>query len=77
MIAVDTNILVYAHRAEFPNHKHAFRRLTEFATGSALWTLPVFCLGEFVRIATHPGILTPPSTAEEATAALEISPWKT
>ncbi len=70
MIAVDTNVLVYAHRSELPQHRPARERLTALAEGSALWGLPVFCVGEFVRIVTHAKVLTPPSTLEQATAAL-------
>lgn len=35
------------------------------------WALPVFCLGEFVRVVTHPRVFDPPSTMAEALAALE------
>lgn len=35
------------------------------------WALPVFCLGEFVRVVTHPRVFDPPSTMEEALAALD------
>jgi len=70
MVAVDTNVLVYAHRSELPLHRPARERLTALAEGAALWGLPVFCIGEFVRIVTHARVLTPPSTLEEATAAL-------
>lgn len=31
MIAVDTNILVYAHREDSPLHEAAFRRVAELA----------------------------------------------
>jgi predicted nucleic acid-binding protein len=31
----------------------------------------VFCLGEFVRVVTHPAVFHPPSTLREATAALD------
>lgn len=71
MIAVDTNVLVYAHREEFPLHRAAARRLQQLAEGSALWGLPVFCVGEFVRVVTHPRVLVPPSRLEEALAALQ------
>ena len=71
MIAIDTNILVYAHREEYEEHKAARALLEELADGAALWGIPVFCLGEFIRVTTHPAILKPPSTALEATAALE------
>ncbi|MDR7402363.1 MAG: PIN domain-containing protein [Armatimonadota bacterium] len=33
--------------------------------------MPVFCLGEFVRVVTHPRILRPPSPLDEALGALE------
>lgn len=33
--------------------------------------MPVFCLGEFVRIVTHRKLFHPPSTVAEATATLE------
>ena len=33
--------------------------------------MPVFCIGEFVRVVTYPRILDPPSTLEQAWAALE------
>jgi hypothetical protein len=35
------------------------------------WGLPVFCLGEFVRVVTHPRVLDPPSSLEEAWRAIE------
>ena len=71
MIAVDTNVLVYAHREDLPQHRAALARLRALAEGHALWALPVFCVGEFVRIVTHRKLFHPPSTLPEATAALE------
>lgn len=71
MIAVDTNILVYAHRSESPQHGRAQARLRALAEGDARWGLPVFCLGEFVRVVTHPAVFHPASTLAEATAVLE------
>lgn len=66
MIAVDTNVLVYAHRAEMDLHASAADRLTALAEGDELWALPVFCVTEFLRVVTHPKVLNPPSTATEA-----------
>lgn len=66
MIAVDTNVLVYAHRAEMPLHTVALGRLRELVEGSVPWALPVFCVGEFVRVATHARIFYPPSDLEPA-----------
>ena len=70
MIALDTNILVYAHREEFSQHRRARERLMELAEGAIRWAIPVFCLGEFLRAATHPRLLAPPYTAREACQAL-------
>lgn len=71
MIAVDTNVLVYAHREELPQHAVAKARLTELAEGNALWAIPVFCLGELVRVLTHPRLFDPPYTVDEACRAVE------
>ena len=70
MIAVDTNVLVYAHRSSLKGHERALLWLRHLAEGNLPWGLPVFCLGEFVRIVTHPRILDPPSTLDEALGAL-------
>jgi predicted nucleic acid-binding protein len=69
---VDTNILVYAHRAELPKHAAAKRRLLELAEGAAAWAIPVFCVGEFLRVITHPRLFDPPHTAAEACAAVAV-----
>ena len=61
MIAVDTNILVYAHREDSPFHEAAFRRVAELAEGPATWGIPWPCLHEFLAIVTHPRIYAPPS----------------
>ena len=70
MIAVDTNILIYAHRAELAKHDAARRTLSALAESSRRWAIPVFCLGEFLRVVTHARLFDPPFTAEEATDAL-------
>lgn len=71
MIAVDTNVLVYAHRAGVPEHEAALGWLRRLAEGPAPWGIPVFCLGEFVRVTTHPRLLDPPSTLAQALGALK------
>jgi hypothetical protein len=70
VIAVDTNILVYAHREEFPLHKKAKKRLIDLAENPEPWALPVFCIGEFLRIVTHPKVLMPPTRTGEALEAI-------
>jgi uncharacterized protein len=71
MIALDTNILVYAHREELPLHRKARTRLLELAEGLDPWGLPVFCIGEFLRVVTHPRLFDPPSTLRQAAQAIE------
>lgn len=71
MIAVDTNILIYAHRGEVPEHAAALARLTQLAEGNAPWALPVFCLAEFVRVVTHLRVFTPPSRLAAALAFVD------
>ena len=71
MIAVDTKVLVYAHRAETALHQAATRKLVELAEGRGLWGLPVFCAGEFIRVVTHRRVFNPPSTLNEAIQFLE------
>jgi hypothetical protein len=64
-------VLVHAHRAGSPHHRAAARRLRELAEGAAPWGLPVFVLGEFVRVVTHPRVFPNPSTLEVAFAYLD------
>jgi uncharacterized protein len=70
VIAVDTHVLVYAHREELPYHRPARERLTALAEGAARWAIPVFCLGEFLRVVTHPRLFDPPFTADDACEAM-------
>ena len=69
MIAVDTNVLVYAHRAELPRHREALAALTALAEGRERWAIPVFCLAEWLRVITHPRLFAPPHGVEEAIEA--------
>ena len=66
MIALDTNILVYAHREDSPFHEAAFRRVAELAEGPAVWAIPWPCLHEFLAIVTHPRIYAPPTPLTRA-----------
>ncbi|MCY3699016.1 MAG: PIN domain-containing protein [Gemmatimonadetes bacterium] len=71
MIAVDTNVLVYAHRAETEFHTAAARELIALAEGAAHWGLPIFCAVEFLRVVTHRRVFSPPSTLEQAVDFLD------
>lgn len=77
MIAVDTNILVYAHRRDSPWFEPAQRVLRPLAEGTAPWAIPWPCVHEFLAISTHPKIYRPPTElprALEQVRALLASP---
>ncbi|MEK6209658.1 MAG: TA system VapC family ribonuclease toxin [Pseudomonadota bacterium] len=61
MIALDTNILVYAHREEAAWHHAAYEKLEELAVGRSAWAIPWPCIHEFLAITTHPRIFDPPT----------------
>jgi hypothetical protein len=73
VIAVDTNILVYAHREDAQWHDIAYGRLTELAEGRTPWAIPWPCLHEFLAIVTHPRIYAPPTPAQ--TAIDQVDAW--
>jgi hypothetical protein len=73
MIAVDTNLLVYAHREESPWHDAAYGRIAELAEGRTPWAIPWPCLHEFLAIVTHPRIYAPPSPL--AAAVDQVEAW--
>jgi uncharacterized protein len=66
LIAVDTNVLVYAHRVESEWHDRAAARVRELAEGRGAWAIPWPCLHEFLAIVTHPRIWAPPTPLEAA-----------
>ncbi len=72
MIAVDTNILVYAHRPDSPHHQPAASALQSLAEGVAPWAIPWPCLHEFLAISTNLKIFKPPTPPKQAIEQLEI-----
>jgi toxin-antitoxin system PIN domain toxin len=70
MIAVDTNLLVYAHREDNEWHEQARSFVTELANSGAPWAIPWPCVHEFIAITTHPGIYQPPTPLAVALSAM-------
>jgi uncharacterized protein len=66
MIAVDTNLLVYAHREDSEFHAAAKESVESLRHQPNAWAIPWPCIHEFIGIATHPGIYKPASTLSEA-----------
>src|SRR5512139_1205554 len=73
MIAVDSNLLVYAHREDSPWHEAAYACLAGLAEGREAWAIPWPCLHEFLAIATHPRIYDPPTPLAKATD--QVDAW--
>lgn len=73
MIAIDTNILVYAHRKDSPFHKRANKIVKDWAEGVRPWAIPWSCIHEFFAIVTHPRIYDPPTPYEKALD--QVSAW--
>ena len=71
MIAVDTNILLYADREETPQHRSALRALRRLAEGHEAWAIPIQCVGEFLRVVSHDRVFQPPTPIGEALASIE------
>ena len=70
MTAIDTDVLIDFHREESPKHREALELVRALAQGDATWAVPVFCLGEFLRVVTHPRVFEPPTSVDETVAAL-------
>ncbi len=71
MIALDTNLLVYAHREDAPFHAAALERVSELAESGLPWAIPWPCLHEFFAIVTHPRIYAPPTPRARAIDHIE------
>ena len=71
MIAVDTNLLVHAHREDSPFHNEAYACLRSLAEGNAAWAIPWPCVHEFLAIVTHPRIFDPPTPSRRAIEQIE------
>ena len=73
MIAVDTNILVYAHRKDCEFHDAAAACMAALAEGPRPWGIPVSCLHEFLAVVTNPKVFAPASTVDQALA--QVDAW--
>ncbi|MBN1224428.1 MAG: PIN domain-containing protein [Candidatus Aminicenantes bacterium] len=71
MIAIDSNILVYAHREDSSWHEAALRCVTGLAEGREHWAIPWPCLHEFLAVTTHPRIFAPPTPLDQAVEQVE------
>jgi toxin-antitoxin system PIN domain toxin len=73
MIALDTNILVYAHRSDAPFHDSAVDAVRALAEGTRPWAIPWPCVHEFLAKVTHARIFKHPTPL--ATAVEQVAEW--
>ena len=73
MIAVDTNLLVYAHRGDSAFHDRASECIRALAEGRQRWGLPWHCIHEFLGVVTHPRIYDPPTPLPHALS--QVDAW--
>ena len=66
MILPDVNILLYAYRADTPNHRTIFSWLKSEVGSGLPFGLSDQILAGFLRIVTHPRIFNPPSPLKSA-----------
>ncbi|MGH9412229.1 MAG: type II toxin-antitoxin system VapC family toxin [Terriglobales bacterium] len=66
MIALDTNLLVYAHRAETPEHERALTALHEARGAGIGWGIPLPVTAEFWSVVTGARAGARPATPAQA-----------
>jgi toxin-antitoxin system PIN domain toxin len=74
MLAVDSNILVYAHRRETKEHSAAAEVLASLAAGAEPWAIPWPCVYEFFSIVTNVRIWKEAASTPEQ-AWLQLAAW--
>lgn len=71
MIAIDTNLLVYAHRPEMPFHERARSVLTEAVAAAEPVCVPWPCAHEFLAVVSNPRIFKDPTPMDIALDAVK------
>lgn len=71
MRCVDVNVLVYAHRADLPEHRDYQSLLEELANSDEPLGLPDQVVSGFVRVVTNRRVFNDPSSPEDAWAAVD------
>jgi uncharacterized protein len=73
LIALDTNVLVAAHRGDSVWHTAASKAITELTLHQRLWGIPSACLSEFLSVVTAMRGLKHPTPLE--TALRQVEEW--
>lgn len=70
MIAIDTNLLVYAHRPEMSFHERARQVLTDAVGETEPVSVPWPCAHEFLAVVSNPRIFRDPTPIDTALDAI-------
>jgi toxin-antitoxin system PIN domain toxin len=73
MIAVDTNILVHAHRRDSQWHEPANSCVRQLSESAASWAIPWPCIHEFLAVVTRERVYVPPTSL--AKALEQVASW--
>jgi toxin-antitoxin system PIN domain toxin len=71
MIALDTNLLVYAYREDSAFHSDAMEHLRPVIEGDKPWALPWPCAHEFIGVVTNGRVYKPASPLSRALGFLD------
>jgi toxin-antitoxin system PIN domain toxin len=74
MVAVDTNVLVYAHRREVSEHSAAKKLIATLAEGNDRWAIPWPCLYEFFSVVTNSRVWKDSASRPEE-ASKQLDAW--
>jgi uncharacterized protein len=66
MIAIDTNLLIYAHRARTPENRAARRAIRGASSDVRGWGIALPSIAEFWSVVTHASATGGPSPAKQA-----------
>jgi toxin-antitoxin system PIN domain toxin len=72
MRCVDVNVLVYAHRADVPEHEPYRTWLDLARRGPEPLGVPAIVASGFLRIVTHPRVFQIPTPLDEALSFLDV-----
>lgn len=71
MILTDVNVLVYAHRADAPDHARYREWLERTVNLPAPFGVPALVCSGFLRVVTHPRVFDPPTALTVALRQVE------
>src|SRR5579864_9829144 len=72
MLLPDVNVLVYAHRADAPDHARFRSWLQGVINADEAFGIADLVLSGFLQIVTHPRVFDPPSSFDDALAFTSV-----